>query len=37
MKLVIMRLTLQVSNGLLPVGGEDVLVLASQALMNLWT
>ena len=35
MQLVIVRVALQVIDGLLPVGGEDVLVLAVKALVNL--
>ena len=34
MQLVVVRITLQVVDGLLPVGRQDVLVLAVQALMN---
>ncbi len=34
MQLVIVRIALQMVDGLLPVGGKDVLVLAVQALMN---
>ena len=35
MDFVVMGVTLQVRNGLLPVGGQDVFVLPSEALVNL--